>query len=74
MSRQGFYVPSTDTKINPILRNVSKKYVARYYQLKVGHGVVGIFLARIGATEILKCWWCGAHEQTAVHLYIEYRQ
>ena len=74
MSCQGFYVPSTDTKINPTLGNAPKKYAARYYQLKVGHGAVGTFLARIGATETPKCWWCGAREQTVVHLYTECRR
>ena len=32
-----------------------KKYAMRYYQLKVGHGATGIFLARIGVIETLEC-------------------
>lgn len=42
----------------------------RFYQLKIGHGVVGTFLARIKAMETPECWWCGAQEQTVIHLYM----
>jgi len=42
--------------------------------LKVGHGAVGTFLARIGVTETPKCWWCGVREQTVVNLYTECRR
>ncbi len=58
VSRQGFYIPWTETKINPILGNAPKKYASRYYQLKVGHGAVGTNLTRIGVIETLECWWC----------------
>ena len=60
--------------MDPTLGRAPKKYAARYYQIKVGHGVVETFLARIGAIETPECWWCGAREQTVVHLYTECRQ
>ena len=31
-----------------MLESAPKKYASQYYQLKVGHGAVGTFLARIG--------------------------
>ncbi len=43
----------------------------RFYQLKIGHGAVATFLARIGAMETPECWRCGAQEQTGIHLYTE---
>ena len=46
----------------------------RFYQLKIGHGAVATFLARIGATETPECWRCGAQEQTVIHLYKECRR
>ena len=37
------------------------------------HAAVGAFLARIGAVENPECW-CGAQEQTVIHLYTECRR
>lgn len=57
VSRRGFYVPWTKAEINPILGNAPKKYTSRYSQIKVGHGAVGTYLARIGVIETPECWW-----------------
>lgn len=46
----------------------------KHYQLKVGHGAVGTFLAWIRVIETPKCWWCGAREQKVIHLYTECRR
>ena len=46
----------------------------RFYQLKIGHGAVGTFLARIGVIDTLECSWCGVQEQTVIHLYMECRR
>lgn len=46
----------------------------RYYQLKLGHGATGIFLARIGVIETLECWWCRAQKQMVIDLYTECRR
>ncbi len=43
-SRRGYYTPWTKEGINPTLANAPKKYASRYYQLKVGHGAIGIIL------------------------------
>ena len=44
-----------------------KKYASQFFELKVGHGVVGVFLERIGAVETAECWWCGQAEQSVFH-------
>ena len=73
-SRHGFYIPWTKDEINPILAKAPKKYAARFYQLKVGHGVVGIYLARIGKLESPKCCWCSEPVQIVEHLYTKCRR
>ena len=65
---RGFYVPNAKSVISPTLGKTLKKYAIRYYQLKVGRGAIGTFLARIGAIETPESWWCGAREQTIIHL------
>ena len=73
-SRRGYYVPSLQAKIHPLLGRTRKFYASRFYQLKVGHGAIGTFLERIGATESAKCWWCGDAEQSVIHLYTKCRK
>ena len=73
-SRRGFYVPWIKGKINGVLGNTSKKYASRYFQLKVGHGAIGAYLAKIGMVETPQCWWCGQAEQTVEHLYTKCRR
>ena len=51
-----------------------KKYASRYYQLKVGHGAVGTFLARIGMIETPECWRCKESVQSVEHLYTRCRR
>ena len=71
---RGFYVPNEKSGMSPTLGRSLKRYATRYYQLKVGHGATGAFLARIGTVETQECWWCGAQEQTVIHLYTECRR
>ena len=56
-SHCGHYIPWTKNNINPVLENAPKKYASQYYQLKVGHGAVRTFLAKIGVIEHLSA--CG---------------
>ena len=72
-SRRGYYIPWKEG-INSTLANAPKKYASRYYQLKVGHGAVGTYLAKIGAIDTPQCWWCDRAEQTVEHLYTECRR
>lgn len=74
VSRSGFYIPWTKAEINPVLGNDPKKYAARYYQLKVGHGAVGTYLAGIGKIEMPQCWWCRELMQSVEHLYTRCRR
>ena len=63
---KGWYQPNT--------RKRPKKYASRYYQLKVGHGAVGTFLARIKVIESPECWWCKETVQSVGHLYTRCRR
>ena len=74
VSRRGFYIPWIKAEINPVLGNAPKNYAARYYQLKVGHGAVGTYLARIGVIETPECWWCKEVVQSVEHLYKKCRR
>ena len=73
-SRGGFYILWTKAEINQVLGNAPKKYAARYYQLKVGHGAIGIYLARIRKIETPECWWCREPVQSVEHLYTRCRR
>ena len=57
-----------------MLGQAPKKYAARFFKLKVGHGAVGVFLERIGVTETAECWWCQRAEQSVHHLYTKCRK
>lgn len=39
-----------------------------FYQLKIGHGVIGTFLSKIRAAETAQWWWCGNAKQSVMHL------
>lgn len=52
---QSYCVPRLKPGIQPALGQAPKKYATRFFQLKVGHGAVGVFLARIGAAETAEC-------------------
>ena len=42
--------------MSKVLGHTLKKYAACYLKLKVGHGAVGTYLAKIGAVETSQCW------------------
>ena len=67
--KAGLYFPSPNMQIDPLLGKTKKFYAAGFYQLKIGHGAIGTFLKRIGATETAEYWWCGNAEQSVIHLY-----
>lgn len=60
--------------MNELLSNTRKKYESRYFQLKVGQGVIRTFLAKIGVRETPEYWWCGQGEQSVEHLYTMCRE
>jgi ribonuclease HI len=52
-----------------------KRQAARYYQLKMGHALIGTYLKRIGKSADDKCWWCGRKaRQTREHLFKDCRR
>ncbi len=71
---RNYYTPRLKPGIHPVLGRAAKKYASRFFQLKVGHGAVGVFLERIGAVETAECWWCGQAEQSVVHLFAKCRK
>ena len=72
--RRGFYVPWVKRRMNELLGRTVKKYASRYFQLKIGHGAVRTYLAKIGAVETPQCWWCGQAEQSVEHLHTKCRR
>lgn len=74
VSRRAFYILWTEAKINPILGNAQKKYASQYYQLKVWHSEVRIYLARIGVTETPECWLYKEIVQLVEHVYTRCRK
>ena len=74
ISRRGYYIPRTKKGISLVLGKAPKKYAARFYQLKVGHGAVGTYLSKIGVIESPDCWWCKETVQSVEHLYTKCRK
>ena len=72
--KSGFYIASFKAEIDPLLSKTKKYYASRFYQLKIGHGPIGTFLEQIGAAKSAECWWCGAAEQSVIHLYTKCRK
>ncbi len=60
--------------ISVVLGKAPKNYAARFYQLKVGHGAVGTYLARIGVIGAPGCWWCRETIQSVEYLYAKCRK
>lgn len=71
---RSYYTPRPKYGIHPVLGQTSKKYTARFFQLKVGHAATGVFLKRIGKIETAECWWCGRADQSVEHLYTKCRK
>ena len=70
----GFYIPLTKVEINPVLGKAPKKYATRFYQLKMGHRVIAIYLAKIKKIESPECWWYREKFQIVEHLYTQCRR
>jgi hypothetical protein len=52
-----------------------KRLATRYYQLKIGHAVIGTHFKRINTIDDDRCWWCNTSErQPARHLFKECRK
>jgi hypothetical protein len=66
--RQGYILPTTK-KPDENAMKAPKRLATRYYQLKIGHAVIGTHLKRINTIQDDRCWWCNDGErQTVRHL------
>ena len=55
-----------------VRREVSKRVVARFFQLLSGHAMIAPFLKdRWGWTDTDVCWWCNRVRQSREHLFKE---
>lgn len=66
-----YYIPQLKPEIHPLLGQVPKKYAAQFFELKVGHIAIGVFLKKIGKRKTVDCWWCRQVDQSVDHLYIK---
>ena len=71
---RSYYVPRLKAGIHLVLGQAPKRYASRFFQLKVGHGAIGVFLERIGVTETADCCWCKQAEQSVDHPYTKCRK
>lgn len=67
--KRGYYIPSLQAKIHPLLHKNKKFSTSRFYQSKFGHGKVITSLKRIGVTKPAKSWCCRDTEQSVINLY-----
>jgi hypothetical protein len=56
-------------RMHVLLGEAKKNIAGRYFQLKVGHALMGVYLERIKKNERRECWWCGHKRQTRDHLF-----
>jgi hypothetical protein len=56
---------------DPVPAKASKGIASRYYQLKTGHALTGVYLKWIGSRKDDTCWWCqrSGITQTREHLF-----
>ena len=54
---------------NSVVMKARKTIMARFFQLKSGHGLMAQYLRWIGERRGMKCWWCGHEYQTRDHLF-----
>jgi len=56
--------------MRPDPAEASKAVASRFYQLRIGHALVGPYLKKIGKHASDTCWWCDhGVKQSREHLY-----
>jgi ribonuclease HI len=68
-SKRKGYKLNKKRRMHTLLGEAKKKIAGRYFQLKVGHALTGVYLERIKKNESPECWWCGHKRQTREHLF-----
>ena len=71
---QRTYKAQAGWKQDPTVAAAPKKIASRYYQLKIGHAVTGVFLHRIKARDSAACQGCQASRESVHHLLLECRE
>jgi hypothetical protein len=56
-------------RMDVVLGEAKKKIAERYFQVKVGHALTGVYLQHIKKKGSWKYWWCGHEWQTGDHLF-----
>jgi ribonuclease HI len=60
--RQGYKLSTTKRPDEKAMHS-QKRLATRYYQLKIGHAVIGTHLKRINTIDDDRCWWCNTDER-----------
>jgi ribonuclease HI len=68
-SKRKRYKLNKKRRMHRLLGEAKKKIAGRYFQLKVGHALTGVYLERIKKKEGPECLWCGHKRQTTEHLF-----
>jgi hypothetical protein len=58
--RDRVYSLSGPLKPDLQVSSAEKPLAKRFYQLKMGHAIIAIYLYRIKRSDTEKCWWCNA--------------
>jgi hypothetical protein len=61
-------------RMHTLLGKAMKKIAERYFQMKVGHTLTGVYLEHITKSESQECLWCGHKWQTRDHLFKWYNK
>ena len=61
------YRPSEKQKPDAIVSGANKRLASRFYQLKTGHCLTGLYLQWTTRRPDMKCWWCQESIQTREH-------
>lgn len=51
---RSYHISRLKSGIDPVLEKVTRKYLSHFFQLKVGHKAVGVFLEKIGSVKIVE--------------------
>jgi ribonuclease HI len=62
------YKMSNSQRPDDTVAGSTKRLAARFYQLKTGHALTGVYLHWTKARPTPQCWWCPYPRQTREHL------
>ena len=68
---QRAYRPADRIRQNSAVAAALKKIASQYYQMKMSHAAVGVFLQKRDAQVSAECHWCQAPRKSVWHLLFE---